>query len=496
MLSSHGRLAWISFLSIILVVSIIPVTSGSQSSHYISSIGSIGSWPSVNITVNASKVTGVSNLSLGFQLDWHRWKTFMDSPTQRQLAQDAGFKLVRVFDFRPSAGGVPRLMPCTYWNESTKTGTWNWAYIDSLVQRIFEMGAEPLFSLGWARENIQNYIPSGMVVNPGAGLPYPDSWAAYCKEWVKHFKQTGQSVRFYETMNEPWMYFGWDDYTKISNFMAMFNAAAEAMRAENPNVLLGFDGTNRKVVLDYWLANGGADLGFISFHKYDAWTIGQYSDGVMLNRAETFQMETSSSYYGVQDARQVYYNARGKWIPVINSESNFNSAWETGTDPKVQHMVGSVWLALVLRMGILEGLNHNIYFEFSSSKSWDLVNRQSGGWGLGMTNEDDSQPWYPYYVHNMIGSNLAVGDNLVETKSSSNDVRSITWINDGKLIVLLVCKVNEKRVVALEGINEQFNVNWIDSTITYENPSLQTSIIDSTQPFIMSGYTVMLLQSF
>jgi len=474
---------------ITLAFSVVSVSSSLQPSSIISSAGTISYWPRVDITVNVSKVIGVNNLSLGFMLDFE-WKSWLDRSVLRELAQNASFKLVRVFDFRKT---TPRLAPCVYWNESSMSGTWDWAYVNLLVQRIFEVGAEPLFCLGWARDNIQNYIPPGMAVNPSTGLPYPESWAAYCREWVKHFKETGMLVRFYETMNEPWAYFGWNDYDKIRSFMEVFNAAANAMRAEDPNVMVSFDGTNRKPVLDYWLANGGADLGFVSFHKYDEGEIEYYSDEQMLDRAETFQLKTSTSYYGIQDAREIYYNSRKKWIPVINSESNFNSAWETGTDPRIQQMVGSVWLALVLRTGILEGLSYNVYFHFASSASWERANKPSGGVGFGMMNLDNNRPWYPYYTQQLVSNNLKVGDFLIESASSSSDVRVISWLNEGKPKILVICKVDQPREVYFQGLEEKLAFTKIDVSVPWENATLQFGEVNTSSPLTLPGYAVALL---
>jgi hypothetical protein len=409
------------------------------------------------------------------------------------LAQDAGFGLVRVFDFRPTN---PRLMPCTHWNESTKTGTWNWANVDALTQKIFEIGVEPLFCLGWARDNIQNYIPQGMAVNPITQLPYPDSYAAYAAEWVKHFKQLELPVRFYQIMNEPFAYFGWnaENMTKLGYYVELWNTVARAMRQQNPNILLSHDTIMHKKVLDYWTTYGD-DVDFLDFHKYDAGTIGEYSDDQMFSRAEQRFFETSPTLYGVDEARQRWYNGRGKWLPVINSESNFNSAWETGTDPKIQQMTGAVWLALVLRTAVLKGLSYSVYFEFSSSKSWEIANRQSGGIGFGMTNEDDNRPWYPYYVNQFLGNNLGVGDIIKETASSSDEIRVIAWNHGNQLNILVISKVNEKRTVYLSGIEGNLNFFMIDGTIPWDNPSVQSGTISATQPIITNGYAVMLLQS-
>jgi hypothetical protein len=445
----------------------------------------------VDVTVDVSKVIGVNNLSLGFQLDWERWKTFLDRPVQWQLAQDAGFRLVRVFDFRPTN---PRLMPCTYWNESTRSGTWNWANVDALTQKIFEIGAEPLFCLGYVRPNIQNYIPPGMVVNPVTQLPYPESYAAYAAEWVSHFKQLGLPVRFYEIGNEPMAYFGWSsvNITKLSYYIELWNYTARAMRQQNPNIFISTDAITRRQVFDYWLEHGD-DVDYLDFHKYDASSIGQYTDSEMFERAEKIGFETTTTTYGIEDARQKWLSKRGKLLPVINSESNFNSAWETGTDPKIQQMTGAVWLALVLRQGILKGLNYNIYFEFSSSKSWQEAH--GTGWGYGMVNEDDNRPWYPYYVHEIIGKNLGIGDTLLETASNSNEIRVVSWLNNGILNILLVCKVNEPRIIYLNGSSfTNFNILKIDETVSYEIPYVQKQILTPGKPLVLNGYTVALVQ--
>jgi len=479
---------------ILLLLSIFGFTQNSiaamQDTKTITLTGAITSSPQVSITINTKNSIGTNKLSLGFMTDFE-WKTWRDRPVLTQLAQNASYKLIRVFDFRKN----PSLAPCTSWNEATKTGIWNWNEVDLLTQKIFEIGAEPMFTLGTTLIPITNYIPPGMAVDPNTNLPYPDSWAAYCKEWPKHFKSIGLPVRFYETMNEPWAYFGWDDYTKISNFMAVFNAAAHAMKIEDPNVLISFDGTNRKPVLDYWLANGGSDLGFIAFHKYDCGTIGQYTDTVILDRAETFQLKTSASYYGIKDAAQKYYNARGKSILVINSESNFNSACDTGTDPKIQQLVGTIWEALVLRTEILEGANYNIYYHFASSATWEKT-KSSGGVGFGMVNSDNNKPYYPYYVQEMLGQSLSVEDVLLESTSSSSDVRALSWTHNGDTYVMLIGKSEQTLAVSMTGISGNMKMTLIDGTYSWDTPVVQHSDIDASDQIIMKGYSVILLQTY
>lgn len=443
----------------------------------------------VLVKVDSSRIIAMNNFSIGFMLD-QEWKGYADNSVRRGLARDAGFKLIRVFDWKSTS---PH--PCTQWNESNRTGTCNWTDIDTLVQRILEIGAQPMFCLG-ASGSDGPLIPSGMAVNPDTNLPYPESFAAYASDWVRHFKANGLPVRFYEIWNEPWTYFGWEPVApvKLANYMQLFNAAAASMRGENPNLLISFDFIVRKPVLDYWLANGGADVDYLDFHKYDSWSVGQYTDAELLGRAESQYFGTWPMGYSVDDARRVWLNARGKLLPVVGSEGNLNSAWDGGTDPKIQQLVGAVWTALVLRMGIMNGLSYNIYYSLSSSASWGKKT-STGGAGFGMINADVNKPWYPYYVQYLLGRNLAPGDSLVDSASSIDDVRALAWIHNGMLNVLLICKVDQPRTVYLQGVAGQASLVKIDNAVPWTTPALQSGAVNVGEPLIMNGYTVALLQA-
>jgi hypothetical protein len=480
------KVASITLLSLILG-SIVSVTATSSSSKAIASNGSIVYWPKVDVAVNPSKVIGENNLSLGFMVDWE-WKPWVDSSARRELARNASFKLIRLFDFRP-VGISPRLMPCTSWT----AGTWDWTNVDMLVSKIYDIGAEPLVCLSHASSNTQANLPPGMPVDPTTGLPYPNDYAAYCREWVKHFKITGRPVRFYEIFNEPYAYFGWSpNMQKLGYFKDVWNACARAMRAENANVLLSFDFIMKQAVLNYWVTDGD-DVDFLDFHKYDCWATsgeGYFNDADLLKRAEKERFETTDTY-GVDDASQIWYSNRGKRLPVICSESNINSGWTDGTDPRIQTMVGATWTALVLRKAILKGLSYYTYYNFYSRSS---IVKPSGGIGFGMIDFDNDKPWYPYYVHQMIGNSLAVGDNLIESSCSSDDLRCLAWMRNGTLNILLVCKVDQPRSVFLHGIIGQLNYSRIDNSIPWRTPRVQTGVIDSTDALLLAGYSVILLR--
>ena len=437
----------------------------------------------IGVTVDSDSTIDVNALSLGFMLhfEWRRWR---DSSARRQLAEDAGFKMVRFFS--------DKIEPCTYWDDSSKTGTFNWYNVDLLVQRILEIGAEPLIALGFCdyRELI---LPRGMDVNPDTGLPYPESFAAYCREWVRHFKAAGLPVKYYEIINEAWWYFypnwNWNE-VKAGHFLQLFNTCYDAMHNENPQVLIGNDASLYQRFLDYWITHGGK-LDLLTFHKYDSWGL-SYSDEQGLDSAERkyFDPSYSSLHLTVSEARQTW----GKHLPAIITESNWGASWSDGTDPRIQQLCGTVWTALMLRGCVLNDVDYYCYYTFSSSKSYAQSNLPQG-YGFGMVNHDNNQPWYPYYVQKMIGNNLAVGDQIIATTSSSSDIRSLGWVHGETLNLLLICKVDQPRTVNLQGLGGQLSFFKIDDTISWENPSVQTGVVNQDNSLVTNGYTVILLQT-
>jgi len=457
------------------------VSSGLQSYSAISSTGMVSYWPQVFVNVNLSDVIGNNNLSLGFMLD-HDWKIWRDRSVLRQLASDASFKMIRLFSHR--------IEPCTFWNESAKKGTFNWADVDLLIQRIFEIGAEPLICLGFYGPNGIK-IPPGMAINSATGLPYPESFAEYCKEWVKHFKEVGFAVRYYEVINEIPYYFYKDwvyNETKLGYFLTLFNTCYNIVHSENNQILVGNDASLHRKFLDYWKAHGGK-LDFLSFHKYDCDGL-DMNDETPLLRAERRCFVTDGLWYGVNHARQIW----GTNLPAIASECNWAATSGSGTDPRIQKLVGSVWLALYLRMAILEDVQYNIYYCFSSGKSWEQT-KPSGGFGFGMINQDDNQPWYPYYVQKLIGTNLSIEDLIIESETSSSEIRSLAWFHNGTLNILLISKIDETRIIKLQGVEGQLSFSKIDNNVSYLTPSIQIGQVNAADGLITNGYTVILLQS-
>lgn len=437
----------------------------------------------VTITVDATKVIGSNKLSPAFMLDWE-WKTFSSSSTQKQLATNGGFKLARLFSVR--------IEPCSQWYESTKTGTFNWANVDALVKSIFAAGAEPLICFGkFPSANGKLQVPKGMAFNPATiNLPYPATYAAYVAEWAKHFKAVGLAVRYYEIVNEPYFYFGWDtaETKLIGNFATFFNTVARSIRSINPSALIGNDAFLQKKFLNYFVTYGD-NLDFIDLHKYGLTESGG-TDATAFNAARTglFTKETAC-WYTLDQARQIWSSKRGKTLPTIITESNFSYAWINGSDPRIQQMAGAVFTALVDREAVLRGIQSSIYYVLASSPT-----AQGGSRGYGMINSDNNRPWYPYYVQSWLGKSLAPGDQLLSFSSSLSGISGFAWIHSQTTYFILICELNTAVTVTFKGLGGNLNFSKIDNTISYLTPKVQTGVISSTQSLTLSGYTVALFQ--
>jgi hypothetical protein len=451
--------------------------------NYFGALSSTYAYPSVTVTTDSSTQVTSNPLSLGVMID-HEWKNWVGSSTQQQLVKDASIKLVRMFDFRKTTN--PVLMPVKSWSEKTQTGVFDWTAVDSLVQKIIAVGAEPLICIGYARSsNMASYIPPGMAVNSATGLPNPKSYAAYAAQWVIHFKNKGWSVRYYEVFNEPFSYFGWTPNTvKLGYFKDLWNTCARAMRSANPNVLLSFDFTLKRQVFDYWLKYGD-DINFLDTHTYTV-TDGDssfISDATIFSRAEVVRTKDDSSFYAFSTAKQKWLAARGKSLTTIISETNLNVH---GTDTRNQQMANAVRMALMIRSGILYGLNYYTLYSFASNPTY----ASGGGNGFGMVNSATSKPWYPYYAYKIIGPRLSVGDKIVKSGTTDTAMRSIAWIHSGKTYVLIINMDHNTKTITLDK-SAQFTYQKIDETYAYTSAKITEG---TGNTLTIKGYTVAVLQ--
>lgn len=477
-------------LLLALLVSLtLPTIAQNGSSAILTSGGTIvhNSSSATQVNVYANNVITSNNLSIGFAID-HHWNIWLNTPSYAKLAEAANFKLISVYDSSDDSG--VSIQPCTYWNETTHTGIFNWANIDALVESFYQIGAQPIICLGGTAGSTKVYFPSGMNINATTSLPSPQDYANYAAAWVAHFKAVGLPVEYYEIFNEiEQLYFVNNtnyNAAELSVFFADYMATYTSMHSENNQILVGNDASTYKNFLNYWEAHGGK-LDFLAFHKYDC-SLTQ-PDSVGLANVGTKFFTSDGTYYGVVDARQLLNES----IPIISSEYGWDAAWENGTDPREQQLVSAVALALTLRQEALLNMQYNLYYCWDSSASWQAS--IGTGLGFGMVNQDTDQPWYPYYVNEFIGQSLSVGDPIVNSAYSNQNLQTLSWIHSGKLFTLVICTVNTPTTISFGTFVKTGNYSLIDNAFPYTSPEVQTGKLGSNNQITVKGYAVLLLES-
>jgi len=456
----------------------------------ISSYGEINYPTLVDVGVDFSKVIAVNNLSLGVQIE-HEWPNLVKYSELQNKFVASKFEIVRFF--------IVHVQPCINWNETTKTGTYDWSKFDYLMQTIKNVGVENiLMSVG---HTVINGLPRGMEQNHNnTGFPNPSSLAAYLKDIAVHVKSKGENIRYWEPLNEPYQVFSND--TAYRAFVDLFNAASDAVLQVFPEALFGVDISNIKIFFDRFVYDG-RNVGFLSFHKYDAsgtllWhPEGYLSDDEILRRAGVLG---DSSRYTPRQMLDKWRSIRGADLPVFSTETNMNSAWINGTDPRIQEVIGAVWYAEELRAFITNGVARSVYFHFASddSRRWE-IDKQTKGYGFGMLNMTPPHvEWYPYLTNYLFGNNLNGGDKIYNSSSSNPAaVSTLTWVSNNFYNVLLIGKTKDATKVGINVRNANIK-NGLVSIFKIDENDRKLQVIEerfaNSFTVFENGYFVILLR--
>lgn len=451
----------------------------------------------VEVNVDYEKRIGTINLSLGAQ--FHSWMNIPSIPELKDKAKQCNFGLVRLF-----IGFEQGFKPCTSWNEETHIGTYDWTELDEIIQTIKEIGAEPLICIGGEESHSGYWLPNGMVGNwKGTGFPSNESFGTYCADIVHHINiEKEWNVKYWEIWNEPDI---WSDHwvsidpNKLANFTKTFNNAQRYMHNIESGIVCGNDHSDWKDFLDYF-AEHAEGVGFLSFHKYDGagtWLFcpeGYVSDCLALRKAsEIIDFPWClGARYSPREMQEKWEDTRGEILPVICSETNLNAAWQKGTDPRIQEIIGGVWYAEELRFFVLEGMKYSLFYNFASDHTWAWETTcPTKGWGFGMARSTPPYTeWYPYLVNNLIGNNLSVGDPMFEAVSNDTSaVSALAWKQGDRHKLLLICKVDQEVSINITGLpTGNARIYRIDSS----GMNIQSEVTENRQ-FTINGYTVLLI---
>jgi hypothetical protein len=432
-----------------------------------------------------------SQLRYGMQLkDWD-WALSDPNFLQKVSALQMGVIRIFVHDFEPAIR----------WSEDQNAGTYDWSRFDKIVNTILNLSAEPLLVVGGT-----SMIPEGMISDyQGTGFPSARSFGRYTADIAAHVKSKGWSIRYWELWNEPPVA-RQDQIVQYTNF---FNAAQASIHEVAPDALIGPDRANYPFFYDYF-ADHAVGVGFLSFHRYIAegtWLSDPqyYYDNAtvmwLTPRLDTANWKYAGTdkwgrYYSPQEIRKIWYDKHGALLPVILSETNLNSSYEKGTDPRIQTIFGACWYSEQLRAAIMNGTDSSIYYLGASNDAprWN-IDKPTRGLGFGaLSHSAPYSEWYPYWAMYLIGRNLQPGDTIFKSSSDDTSISVLAWRHGSAYNILIISKTPTPKQLNLSvaGMDQIGQVTLYNIDGSYSGIRSATSQL----PFVINiqGYTVLLVQ--
>lgn len=497
-------------LAIILVASILTSTPADPTFKIISTGNIADHDAEVSVTIDFNQILALNNLSLGVNIghdfDFAKWR---NDPTLRAKVAACNFHLIRLF--------VHEIQPCTQWNETTHKGEYSWELFDRTIERVLEMGAEPLLVVATGNYDTKYWVPSGMIGDyDGSRFPSNESCASFCAELVKHCnidKKWG--IKYWEIWNEPNFYDtnettdqSYVDYGLIANFTKTFNNAAQSMHDIDPTILCGHGFSAIKSFFDYFM-NNTEQLGFFSIHDYDAHATKCYrqeyykdEDAIMADAPLIgYQKPGLWKTYTPIELQQKWNERHLKELPVLITETNVNSALTNGTDPRIQTIFGATWYAEKIRSAILSNITYCAYFMLASDNSdhWNTTEPTHGA-GFGMMNSTSPyEEWYPYFTNYLLGNELSQGYRIYNSSTSDfNKVTQLAWTTKTHYNILLIGKTTANILTHIEIENPTLSNQTTASIFKIDGnyKGIQSTYLSLANnfPVSLNGYSVVLIK--
>jgi hypothetical protein len=313
------------------------------------------------------------------------------------------------------------------WNASNNSVSFKWTGLDRLINFSESMGANILLSLPAGSWGDGNTLPVGMPLNPlmpvtfygtTGYFPTVTAYTKYVEALAEHVHAMKEHVMYWSIGNEvPRV-----NVSEVATFIKVFNAAELAVHKYLPAALVGTD-----VMMDpdyiTQFAKGSPNTQFLSFHFYAVTGMclqnGVYcppqggSEGTpdqdVVDRSTEFG--TMLAWDPPLVARDEWHNLTGKWLPVLDSESNLNHeggtlATAAGTDPRIQTLFGAQWLAGLYIDGTQQGVKAIVYYTLAGPSAINSTPTSAyGGWGFQMIriNGTSTDLYAPFWAATMWG---------------------------------------------------------------------------------------------
>jgi hypothetical protein len=475
------RLGWLAIGAVVLLLwASFPVLLG-QSTPGTAQSGATALGATVSLSPGT--VLGSDRLSVGTVLQ----PPFLPAadPDVASMWRPLGMHLVRMSEFDWDSAQT--------WDAASATPQFQWTTFSSLLGTVRALGAVEMVSLPVGTWGDGNYLPAGMpldrslVVRGWGGstgyFPTVSAYDAYVSAFARYAAAESGAVAYYTIGNEVPTF----SSAVLVKYTALFNAAAAIIHRYQPHALVGFDNSIAKADFAYFL-NNSHGLGFLSFHYYPAYGLcgswssyceptgsnGYWTDAQLMAPSSGL---TGQPFVPPKTAQALWMRYRGQTLPIVDSETNLNSATPYGSDPRIQTDFGAAWLAHVLRQGALQNLNDLLYFQ---DASFDTTTKTApwGGFGFGFAKESDARDvdWKlaPYWTIRTWDRDFGFPTPILGVTSSLSTLESFAVRNGTGANVWLVNDAPDSvdfsvRVPSWTGVSA--SLTWLDARTYSESTS-------------------------
>ncbi|WP_338872007.1 GH39 family glycosyl hydrolase [Myxococcus stipitatus] len=315
--------------------------------------------------------------------------------TLRQRIRDANVKIVR--------------LGLTQWGKYNNSDvypahdTWNWATLDTLLNTVWDSGAEPLIVVCGFPGGVAHTLGAGNAITSADWAEYGHFMAGLVQRYnVDKALGPSKSVRYFEMWNEPSI--EWDGkFTSMADYNTFFTTVAAAMRAKDPGIkLIGpadtHSGDLDKGPTESWVSNVAKNLeahaDYLSWHNYGpwandttrtdadrmAWTKPNYQDDVLKVK--------SGGLNGVLTGPS------GKTFGAAITEFNVAQGDFAAFNPKYHSEFNATWTASALLNAMKGGVDlFTLYNLAENDKNH-----------LGLLRNTDFSPYTPYFTLFLFGN--------------------------------------------------------------------------------------------
>jgi hypothetical protein len=348
------------------------------------------------------------------------------------------------------------------------TQTPNWQPVDWYMQLIQQSGQHPLIVLDATPPWLQQSSKPCGTGNPQRSAPSNISqWAQIAASYVAHLdKYYPRTVKYYEIWNEPELpaslcVSGGADSTRLSTYLAMYSAAAKAMRAQAAKdgftIKIGGPAISRFSLGSEWigslLSNSSTApyVDFVSYHSYITGSV-QIADGMNWN--SLYSATQSSNQGELHYYKMMYQLVRAGKQPNASSTpifiTEYNDGWSYQQDCcRNSQAYGALWniTALVDFMNsYYAGTNAapaRIFYYAGSAAPFFCI---AGTWNATMNCDSTSLSLYPqFYGFKLMASSsylgLNQGGHMATSVSSANTQSGLlatAFFTSNKDVVLIV----------------------------------------------------------